>query len=325
MAKREVRVSNIWRLILKRVALGLVTLFVASVLIFLGVEALPGDFAEAVLGQTATEEAVAALRRSLNLDVPLVERYIGWITGILQGDFGNSLANRRPVEELIIGRLQNTFFLAFVAAVISVPIALTLGILAALYRDTMFDRSVQVSALAAVSLPDFFVAKLLVAIFAVTLGTFPAIARITPDMPLVERIYMTTLPAVTLTILVLAHMMRMTRAAVLSVMSKPFIEMAYLKGIRRSRIVTWHALPNALSPIINVVVLNLAYLVVSVVVVEVVFVYPGLGQLLVDSVSKRDLPVVQASCLIFAATYVFLNMLADILAILANPKLRHPK
>jgi peptide/nickel transport system permease protein len=317
--------STLGTLIFKRVALSLVTLLVISILIFLGVEALPGDFAESVLGQAATPESVAALRQSLHLDVPPVERYFQWIGGLVHGDFGISLANRRPVEDLIAGRLQNTFFLALTAAAISVPIALALGMLAALYRESVFDRTIQISTLAAISLPDFFIANILIAIFAVTLGIFPAITRVAADMPFWERVHATALPAFTLTLLVLAHMMRMTRAAVLSVMSKPFIEMAQLKGIRRSRIITRHALPNVLSPIINVVVLNLAYLVVSVVVVEVVFVYPGLGQLLVDSVSKRDLPVVQASCLIFATTYVLLNLLADILAVAANPKLRHPR
>lgn len=312
-------------LIVKRIAFSLITILLISILIFLSVDALPGDFAEAILGQDATPESVAALRRNLNLDVPPVERYLDWITGILQGDLGNSIANKQPVENLILGRLKNTFFLAAVAAAIAVPLALTLGVLSALHHDTPFDRATSIVTLAAISLPDFFAANILIAIFAVTLGMFPAITQLSPDMSFWQRIHATFLPALSLTMLVFAHMMRTTRAAVLNVMSKPFIEMARLKGIRRSRITVHHALPNALSPIINAVVINLAYLVVSVVVIEVVFVYPGLGQLLVDSVSKRDLPVVQASCLIFAATYVGLNLLADILAIATNPKLRHPR
>jgi peptide/nickel transport system permease protein len=312
-------------MIAQRVGFGILTIFLISILIFVSVEALPGDFAESVLGQAATPEAVAAIRQKLHLDVPASERYLDWIGGFFHGDLGQSLANRRPVADLIFWRLQNTFFLAATAAFIAVPTAVGLGLLAALYRDSLFDRTASTTALAAVSLPDFFIAYILIAVFAVTLGLFPAITHIGPHTSFGERIHATLLPAFTLTLLVLAHMMRMTRAAVLGVLSKPYIEMAHLKGIRQWRIIGWHALPNALSPIINVVVLNLAYLVVSVVVVEVVFVYPGLGQLLVDSVSKRDLPVVQASCLIFAATYVFLNLLADVLAFVTNPRLRHPR
>jgi peptide/nickel transport system permease protein len=317
--------SHLTVMLAQRVGFGIVTVFLISILIFVSVEALPGDFAESLLGQAATPESVAALRRNLRLDLPPVERYLDWIGGFVCGDFGHSLANRRPVAELIVGRLQNTFFLAATAAFIAVPTAVGLGLLAALYRDSAFDRAASTAALAAVSLPDFFIAYVLIAVFAVTLGLFPAITQINASTSFWERLYATLLPALTLTLLVFAHMMRMTRAAVLGVLSKPYIEMAHLKGIRQRRIIGWHALPNALSPIINVVVLNLAYLVVSVVVVEVVFVYPGLGQLLVDSVSKRDLPVVQASCLIFAAIYVLLNLLADVLAIVANPRLRYPK
>ncbi len=306
-----------------RIGYGILTLFAVSIVIFLAVEALPGDFAEILLGQAATPETIAALRHDLGLDVPPVERYVQWIGGVVHGDLGQSLANKRPVEALIAPRLANTFALAAVAAAIAVPIALALGVLAALYRDTAFDRAVSIATLAAVSIPDFFTAYVLIAIFAVKFGVFPAIVQLWPDMTLADRLHALFLPAMTLTIAVVAHIMRMTRASVIGVMSNPYIEMARLKGIRKRNIILRHALPNALSPIIAVVVLNLAYLVVSVVVVEVVFVYPGLGQLLVDSVAKRDLPVVQAACLIFAGTYVVLNMLADVLAILANPRLRH--
>ncbi len=316
---------KILKMIAQRLGLGLITLWVVSMIIFLGVELLPGDLAEAILGQSATEETVAAFRRELKLDLPPHERYLDWIIGILQGDMGKSLANQREISELIGVRLWNTMFLAVVAAIISVPLAVMLGILAALYRNSIYDRVVNVVTLSSISFPEFFVAYILILFLAVKLGWFPSISNVSEDLGLWERIYRVSLPALTLTLVVVALMMRMTRAAIINLLASPYIEMANLKGLSRSRIIVKHALPNAWAPIINVIVINLAYLVVGVVVVEVVFVYPGLGQLLVDSVSKRDMPVVQASSMIFAATYILLNLTADILSILTNPRLLHPK
>jgi peptide/nickel transport system permease protein len=316
---------KILKMIAQRLGLGLITLWVVSMIIFLGVELLPGDLAQAILGQSATEETVAAFRRELKLDLPPHERYFDWIIGILQGDMGKSLANQREISELIGVRLWNTMFLAVVAAIISVPLAVMLGILAALYRNSIYDRVVNVVTLSSISFPEFFVAYILILFLAVKLGWFPSISNVSEDLGLWERIYRVSLPALTLTLVVVAHMMRMTRAAIINLLASPYIEMANLKGLSRSRIIVKHALPNAWAPIINVIVINLAYLVVGVVVVEVVFVYPGLGQLLVDSVSKRDMPVVQASSMIFAATYILLNLTADILSILTNPRLLHPK
>jgi peptide/nickel transport system permease protein len=316
---------KILKMIIQRLGLGLITLWVVSMIIFLGVELLPGDLAEAILGQAATEETVAAFRRELKLDLPPHERYLDWIFGILQGDMGKSLANQREISELIGVRLWNTLFLALVAAIISVPLAVMLGILAALYRNSLYDRLVNVVTLSSISFPEFFVAYILILFLAVKLGWFPSISNVSEDLGLWDRTYRVALPAFTLTLVVVAHMMRMTRAAIINLLASPYIEMANLKGMSRSRIIVKHALPNAWAPIINVIVINLAYLVVGVVVVEVVFVYPGLGQLLVDSVSKRDMPVVQASSMIFAATYILLNLTADILSILTNPRLLHPK
>ena len=238
---------------------------------------------------------------------------------------GRSLANQREISELIGGRLANTLFLALFAAFVSVPLALTLGVLAALYRNSIYDRVVNAVTLSSISFPEFFVAYILVLLLAVVLGWFPAISNVSDDLGFWERIYRTALPALTLTLVVIAHMMRMTRAAIISLLASPYIEMANLKGLTRTHVIVHHALPNALAPIINVVVINLAYLIVGVIVVEVVFVYPGLGQLLVDSVSKRDIPVVQASCMIFAATYILLNLTADVLSIMTNPRLMHPR
>jgi len=312
-------------IIVKRLALGLVTIFVISVLIFVGVEALPGDLAETILGQEATPEAVAAFRKELKLDLPPHVRYFAWLGDLLKGDLGNSLANGKPISELIGWRFGNTIFLAAAAAVVAVPIAIILGILAALYRNTLFDKTISIATLSTISFPEFFVAYILIALFSVKIALFPSISNINSQMAFWEKIYAIILPCLTLTLVVVAHMMRQTRAAIINILASPFIEMAWLKGIKRFRVIVLHAFPNALSPVINVIALNLAYLVVGVVIVEVVFVYPGLGQLLVDSVAKRDIPVVQASGLIFAATYVSLNLVADILSIISNPRLRNPR
>lgn len=317
--------GKILTMVAQRLALGLLTLFVVSLIIFLSVELLPGDLAEALLGQAATPETVAALRRELNLDLPPHARYLDWLGGILQGDMGRSLANKREIAELIGVRLANTLFLALMAAIIAVPLAVTLGVFAALYRNSFYDRGVNVVTLSTISFPEFFVAYILILFLAVNVQIFPSISNVGPDIAFWDRVNRSFLPAMTLTLVVVAHMMRMTRAAIINLLASPYIEMANLKGLSRTRIIVRHALPNALAPIINVVVINLAYLVVGVVIVEVVFVYPGLGQLLVDSVSKRDLPVVQASALIFAATYILLNLTADVLSIMTNPRLMHPK
>ncbi|MGI9303436.1 MAG: ABC transporter permease [Gammaproteobacteria bacterium] len=316
---------KIIKMVAQRLGLGLLTLFVVSLIIFLGVEALPGNAAEAILGQAATPETVAALERRMGLDLPPHERYVRWLGGILQGDFGVSIANNREISELIGVRLANTVFLALMAAVISIPLALVLGVLAALYRNSLYDRAVNVVALSAVSFPEFFVAYILILFLAVTFGWFPSLANVGPETPFWERAYRCFLPAMTLTLVVVAQMMRMTRAAIINLLASSYIEMANLKGLSRARVIVHHALPNAWAPIITVIVLNLAYLIVGVVIVEVVFVYPGLGQLIVDSVRTRDIPVVQACSLIFAATYVLLNLTADILSILTNPRLLHPR
>lgn len=313
------------KLVVQRLALGLLTLFVVSLIIFLGVEMLPGDLAQAILGQAATEETVAAIRERLGLNLPPHTRYLQWLGGIVQGDFGTSLANNREISELIGVRLLNTLFLAVVAATIAIPISLFLGILAALYRNGIYDRTVNVLTLSSISTPEFFVAYILILFLSVKGGWFPSLSNVSWSDPLGERLYSVFLPALTLTLVVIAQMMRMTRAAIINLLASPYIEMATLKGLSRSRIILHHALPNAWAPIITVIVLNLAYLIVGVVIVEVVFVYPGLGRLIVDAVRTRDIPVVQACSLIFAATYILLNLTADILSIVTNPRLLHPK
>lgn len=311
--------------VLRRLGLGVLTLLIVTVIVFGAVEFLPGDVATEVLGQSATPETLAALRVELHLDDPAVVRYSRWLGRALTGDFGMSLANRRPIAELIAGRAVNTFFLAGYAAAIAVPLAVGLGMAAALWRNSAFDRLISGSTLAAISFPEYFVGYILILLFSVQLGWFPSLADVSAGDGLGQRFHATFLPALTLTLIVMAHMLRMTRAAIVNLLALPYIEMAHLKGMRRWRVIAVHALPNALAPIINVVALNLAYLITGVVLVEVVFVYPGLGQLLVDSVAKRDFPVVQAACLIFAATYIFLNLAADILSTVSNPRLLHPR
>lgn len=317
--------NSLLKLVLQRLALGVLSLFAVSVIIFLAVGLLPGDIAQAMLGQSATPETIAAFRAQLGLDLPPLTRFAHWLLRLLQGDLGTSLANQRPIAELIGARLGNTLSLAALAALVSVPTALVLGMLAALYRNSWFDRLLNTTALSAVSFPEFFVAYLLILVFSVKLGWFPSLSNLAPDATFGTLLERSVLPVATLSLVVIAQMMRMTRASLINLLASPYIEMARLKGISQSRIIWKHALPNALAPIVNVVALNLAYLVVGVVVVEVVFVYPGLGQLLVDSVSKRDIPVVQACSLIFAATYILLNTGADVLSIASNPRLMHPK
>jgi peptide/nickel transport system permease protein len=317
--------AGVFGLIAKRLGLGLITLFVVSVIIFGAVELLPGDVAQQVLGQAATEETVAALREEMGLNRPAPVRYFDWLTSALQGDFGTSLANGRSVAEQLGPRFANTLFLAALAAMIAVPLAITLGVLVALFRNSVFDRVMNALSLVSISSPEFFLGYILIVFLAVQNQVFPAIANVTPDMDLGERTYRSMLPAITMALVVMAYMMRMTRAAIINLLASPYIEMARLKGVPNSKVITRHALPNALAPIINVVALNLAYLITGVVLVEVVFVYPGVGQLLVDSVTKRDFPVVQACCLIFAATFILFNLIADVGAILSNPRLRHPK
>lgn len=312
-------------IVLKRLGLGLAALLVVSVLIFGAVEFLPGDVAQAVLGQGATEENVAAMRLQLGLDRPAPVRYVEWLSGVLTGDFGLSLITGASVAETIGPRFVNTLLLALFAAVIAVPLAIVLGILAALFRNSVFDRVANVGTLISISSPEFFLGYVLILYLAVNTGYFHSIATLDDDMVWTEKIHRMFLPALTMVLVVVAHMMRMTRAAIINLLSSPYIEMARLKGIPEWKVVVRHALPNSWAPIINVVALNLAYLITGVVLVEVVFVYPGIGQLLVDSVTRRDFPVVQACCLIFAATFILLNLAADVGTILTNPRLRHPK
>jgi len=317
--------SPIVKLIAQRIALGVLLLLAVSVLIFAGTQILPGDVAQSILGQSATPESLANLREELGLNQPAYMRYFTWLGGVLTGDLGTALTTRQEITTTLLPRLGNTLFLAFWAALISVPLAIVLGLLAVRYRNGPIDKMISGFALASTSLPEFFIGYVLIFFFAVKLQWFPSISTVYSGMPFLEQLNAIVLPVTVLVLVVLAHMMRMTRAAILNVMQSAYIETAELKGLSPLDIIRRHAFPNAIAPIVNVVMLNMAFLVVGVVVVEVIFVYPGMGQYLVDHVAKRDVPVVQAVGLIFAAVYISLNIVADVAAIIANPRLRHPK
>jgi len=318
-------VHPILKLLVQRIALGLLLLWAASVLIFVGTQILPGDVAQSILGQSATPVTLANLREELGLNQPPLVRYLGWLGGVLHGDLGHALTNGQDIAQAMAKRLGNTLFLAATAAVIAVPLAISLGVIAVRYRDRWPDKVISTVTLATVSVPEFLLGYILIYLLSVKFRVFPSLAAIYDGMSFFDKLYAISLPVLVLVLVVLGHMMRMTRAAILNVMQSAYVETAELKGLTPFGVIARHAFPNAISPVINVVMLNLAYLVVGVVVVEVVFVYPGMGQYLVDHVSKRDVPVVQACGLVFAAVYIGLNMLADVISILANPRLRHPK
>lgn len=323
---------KLFSLLATRLAAGLFTFVGVTFLIFLSVTFLPGDFATAVLGQSATPETVAALRRTLGTDVSFWTRYFSWLGNALTGDFGYSFSSltslstnsAQTVATQIGDRLLNTIFLAGLTAVFAVPISICLGIISIVYKGKMIDRIITTSSIGFISLPEFLVAYLLVVFLAVKFPIFHALSYVTPGMPLSDRILRCVLPALTMFIPVTAHMARMTRACLVPIMSSPFIETAKLKGTPKWQTIFHHALPNAWAPITAVVALNLAYLIVGVVVVEVVFAYPGIGQLMVDAVSKRDIPVVLACGTVFSVAYVALNTVADMVGILSNPRIRHP-
>ncbi len=310
------------KLILQRLGAGLLTLWLVTVLVFIGTQLLPGDVAQAVLGQSATPEAVAALRIEMGLDRPAVVRYFAWITGLLDGNLGTSLANGARISSLIAERLSNTLLLAGVTAFLVVPAAIVLGLVAAMYPESIFDRTVSMMTMFLVAVPEFLLGTLLVLIFAVNLRWLPAISYVTEFRSVGQMMQALALPVLTLALVLLAQMARMTRSTILNILSSSYIEMAVLKGVRRHRIVFRHALVNAMSPIANVIALNLAYLVSGVVIVETIFAYPGLAKLIVDGVSSRDYPVIQSCAIIFCSAYLLFILVADIAAILSNPRLR---
>lgn len=316
---------DLFLIISRRVAIGVVTVLVVSLLVFAGTELLPGDVAQAILGQGATPELLANIRERLGLDQPAYIRYLKWLGNLIRGELGTSLATDREISTLIIERSGNTFMLAGATALVAVPLSILLGLIASTKPNGRVDRVISSITLTLISIPDFLVAVILVSIFAVHLGWLPALSKLQPDSDLVEIARTLALPVTALSFTILAHMARMTRTAVISVLSSPAIEMAILKGVPKTRLLLVHALLNAIAPIVNVIALNLAYLISGVVVIETLFNLNGLGKLMVEAVASRDIPLVQGCAMLFCAIYVLLNLFADTVSILANPRIRHPK
>jgi peptide/nickel transport system permease protein len=309
------------QLIARRLGHTALTLLAMSLAVFIGTNLLPGDVADALLGQAATPEATAALRTALHLNESAPLRYLHWLAGLMTGDFGQSLASHISVAQLIGSRLGNSLLLAGLTAALAIPVSLALGITTAVWRGTLFDRITAIGTIAAVSVPDFLVATVAVILFAVELQWFPALS--TPRIASIPDLFSSfTLPVLTLSLAVVAQMSRMTRAALVGILDSSYVEMARLKGLRPGRIVLRHALPNAAGPIANAAALSLSSLLGGVIIVEVVFNYPGLAKLMVDAVSTRDMPLIQACAMLFCLGYMVLVLLADICSIATNPRLR---
>jgi peptide/nickel transport system permease protein len=309
-------------LILNRLGVAVITLLIVSFAVFFATAMLPGDTASILLGQAATPEAVAGLRTAMHLNDPAILRFLRWLFGLLHGDLGTSYANNMPIAQLIGGRLANTMKLAGLTTLLSVPLALALGISAATLRGSVYDRVVTVFSIGIISVPEFMVATSAVLLFAVYLKWLPALSSVNETHSLIGLLRIYAMPVITLTFVISAQMVRMTRAAVIETLGTPYVEMALLKGASRSRMVLKHALPNALGPIVNAIALSLSYLVGGVIIVETIFNYPGIAKLMVDAVATRDLPLIQSCAMIFCLGYLALITAADIIAIMSNPRLR---
>ena len=311
------------RLIAARLGLALLTLLLVSAVVFAITGLLPGDAAQQALGQAATPEQVAALRHQFGLDQPALQRYFQWLVHVASGNFGTSLSNNMPVSQLIATRLPNSLVLAGLTALVSVPVALVIGILSAMFRGSLLDRVLNVLTLSTVAVPEFLIATVAVLIFAVKLRWLPALSYASDIRSVGQLLRSFAMPIMTLSFVIMAQMVRMSRAALVTQLESSYVEMAVLKGARPARIVLAHALPNALGPIVNAVALSLSSLLGGVIIVETIFNYPGLAKLMVDAVATRDMPLVQACAMILCAAYLALVMIADVAAILANPRLRH--
>ncbi len=314
--------SHVSILVLNRLAIAVITLLIVSLAVFFATSMLPGDTASILLGQAATPEAVAGLRKAMHLDEPALLRYVGWLAGLLHGDLGTSYANSMPVAQLIGHRLVATMELAGITTLVSVPLALFLGITAAMLRGSTYDRIVTIVSIGVISIPEFMVATGTVLLFAVYLRWLPALSSVGEAHSFFDLLKIYAMPVITLTFVISAQMIRMTRAALIETINTPYVEMALLKGASRARMVFRHALPNALGPIVNAIALSLSYLVGGVIIVETIFNYPGVAKLMVDAVATRDLPLIQSCAMIFCLGYLLLITAADIIAILSNPRLR---
>jgi len=313
------------RIILVRIGLGVLTLLLVSIVVFAATQALPGDPARAILGKdSANRELYLALRKQLNLDRPAYQQYVSWLGGVAKGDFGDSLSSMgTPVTSVIKQRVVNSFYLVLFAALISVPVAILLGAFSAVWRDSKFDSSVNTANLAFAALPEFVTAVLFILLFSTTVfHLFPAVSSIDPMAPIYQQLRLVMLPALALAVAVVPYVSRMLRASMIEVLESEYVMMARLKGLSDHTVLWRHALPNAIAPTLQVIALNLAWLAGGIVAVEYVFGFPGIGSGLVDAVNNRDMPVVQALCLLIAAVYVVVNLAADIGTILVSPRLR---
>ena len=312
------------KLIARRLALALLTIVLATVLVFVALQALPGNLATQILGKDATPDAVAQLTAQLHLDRPGWLRYLTWLGGAVHGDFGTSLATQERVVGMAGDYLRNTAVLAGITIVVGITLAVILGVVAGLTRDRLPDVLISSVSLIAMSVPEFTLATLLVLLFAVKLAWFPAVVTDGPDASLGTILHNVPLPAAALSIVMAAYIVRMMRTSVIDVMAGEYVAMATLRGLPRRRVLLHHALPNALLPALNVIAINIAWLVGGVVVVEAVFNYPGIGTLMLDAVHNRDVPVLQYIAVIGALVYVISNLLADLAATALNPRLRTP-
>lgn len=313
-------------LVARRVVLGVGTLWVVSVLVFAATQVLPGNAATAILGQSATPSQLAALERQLHLDQSPLNQYGAWIWGILSGHPGTSLANGRPVWELVGPAIANSVVLVVAAGIIGAVIGVALGAVAAMRKDSWLDQAVSTIALAIISLPEFVVAIALVIVFAtIVWPVLPAVSSLPPQTPAWSEPRLLVLPIATLVIIVIPYIFRMTRGATIEALSSDYVEMAELKGLPVWRVLVVHALVNAIAPVVQVLGLSFLYLAGGIVVVEYVFAFPGVGQSLVSAVDNRDVPTIQLIVLLLAAFYVVVNILSDVAALLATPRRRIPR
>jgi peptide/nickel transport system permease protein len=309
--------------VVRRLLLGVIVLVMVSLVVFAATQALPGDPARAILGRSATPQSLAALRKHLHLDRPVIEQYLTWISGLLHGNLGTSLAAQEPVTTLLAPKLVNSAVLVAISALVSIPLSVAIGSWAALKREKIFDTLSSNLLLVLAALPEFVVAVVLVILLATTVSNvLPAISNIPPGSRPWDDPKALVLPALTLVIAVAPYVSRIMRASMIEVLESDYVEMARLKGLRERTVLVRHALPNALGPVFQVIALNLAYLAGGIVVVEYVFNYTGVGSALQDSVVNHDLPVVQALAMLTAAVYVALNLLADVATIVVTPRLR---
>jgi peptide/nickel transport system permease protein len=313
----------VFALILGRLGAAWITLLVIAVVVFVGVELMPGDACTALLGRDAVRvEVLENCRDRMGLNRPPVERFFAWAGDLARGDLGVSMKRERPIVNIVGPRLRNTLILAVAAALAGVPLAIGLGVMVALRRERPFDIIVSTTALVAMTMPEFVVASLLILIFAIWLGWSAGVVTAAYDAPALTLLFATPLPAVTLALVYVAHILRMVRSSVIDTAGADFILMARMKGVPERRIVRRHLLPNAILPTIPVIGLTLAWLLSGVVIVESAFNYPGIGRLAVNAVADRDLPLVQAITLIFGLIYVSMTLIADLLAMALNPRLR---